>query len=314
MPLPSGMGCKMMAIACMLAAFVGAQEASTVPCCTKSVCCDGLPALVTADGAPVPWTVTSGGSACAVTAGREIGQWCVSDGGGNYGNSEDCTFRFTGAGTLTREIFHLEEGLGCRYDYLNVTTVIDGSPFMAKYCGDSNSPSAPPRETEVTADMTFSFHSDSSVNFDGFKICAIPTPPSRRRLTERSADLLLADLRAYADQFGPISQESFSDTFTFIAEQHRDRTMISRHGLGEVAGRLFQLLDSDGSSHVEVCELNRTALELRADGSSRSSSGSAGAVAALVAPGLVAAAHRPQARKLLTYFSRSFTSSSFFAR
>jgi hypothetical protein len=53
------------------------------------------------------WTITSGSSACAVVD-TDDGQSCIQDTAGDYEANQDCTFTFTGAGTVTRAQWGLE--------------------------------------------------------------------------------------------------------------------------------------------------------------------------------------------------------------
>jgi hypothetical protein len=111
------------------------------------------------------WTVTSGGSYCALSTDG-AGNPCVQDTSGDYGNREDCTFTLTTDGaTLVRTEWGLEVSGSCQYDYLQVN---GGS----KYCGTTSK--AFPASMAVSEATTFRFHSDVSVSGVGFKICAYP--------------------------------------------------------------------------------------------------------------------------------------------
>ena len=103
------------------------------------------------------WTVTSGSSYCALSAGSATDTFCIQDTSGDYGNNEDCAFTFTGAATVTREEWGLEASSSCSYDYLQV----DGG---AKYCGSASDATAFPASFPTSDNVTsFAFHTDGSV-------------------------------------------------------------------------------------------------------------------------------------------------------
>ena len=112
------------------------------------------------------WTVTSGGSFCALST-DDAGSPCVQDTGGNYGANEDCSFTLeTGGATLVRMEWGLEDD-NCDYDYLQVAG-------GTRYCDATSSAKALPASMAVSGPTTFAFHSDGSVFGVGFKICAQP--------------------------------------------------------------------------------------------------------------------------------------------
>jgi hypothetical protein len=96
------------------------------------------------------WTVLSGGSHCEVTSdGR-----CITDGIGNYGNYEYCTFRAEVSMTVTTTVFGTESG----YDFIT----IGGT----RYSGSTG-----PMNVQVAAGSTVTWNSDGSVTGTGFQIC-----------------------------------------------------------------------------------------------------------------------------------------------
>jgi hypothetical protein len=113
------------------------------------------------------WTVTSGGSYCALST-DDAGNPCVQDTGGDYGANEDCSFTLeTGGATLVRMEWGLEGGETCAYDYLQVAG-------GTKYCGATSSAKALPASMAVSGATAFAFHSDDTASGAGFKICAQP--------------------------------------------------------------------------------------------------------------------------------------------
>jgi len=113
------------------------------------------------------WTVTSGGSYCALST-DDAGNPCVQDTLGHYGASEDCSFTLeTGGATLVRMEWGLEDESSCTYDYLQ----LDGG---TKYCGTASYAEAFPASMAVSGAMAFAFHSDDDEFGAGFKICAQP--------------------------------------------------------------------------------------------------------------------------------------------
>jgi hypothetical protein len=69
------------------------------------------------------WSVDSGSAYCQVTSGG----WCVTDGPGNYGNSEQCTFRAVSDMIVTTPQYDVERS----YDYLKLN-------LCSNVCGTSN--------------------------------------------------------------------------------------------------------------------------------------------------------------------------------
>lgn len=112
------------------------------------------------------WQVISGGDHCSIDG------MCVTDGDGNYGSNEDCEFNFVTNSTFTlvREEWAFESissssVCSSSTDYLSV----DGT----KYCAYSTSHSrALPASKDFTGTTMFRFHSDSSSQYAGFRVCA----------------------------------------------------------------------------------------------------------------------------------------------
>jgi len=101
---------------------------------------------------------------------------CVTDGSGQYGTYEDCVFTYSGSQVLQREEFGLEYDYSCAYDWLEVN--------KKKYCGSTIDATAFPSTMALgTTGATFTYHSDSSSNGIGFKICepttVVPVKPSK---------------------------------------------------------------------------------------------------------------------------------------
>jgi hypothetical protein len=98
------------------------------------------------------------------------GQSCIQDTAGDYEINQDCTFTFTGAGTVTRAEWGMY-GWGCGDDYLQV----NGG---TKYCDTSSSGSALPASMQMAGTSTsFSFLSGENcppygASCTGFKLCA----------------------------------------------------------------------------------------------------------------------------------------------
>ena len=96
------------------------------------------------------WTVLSGGSHCEITSdGR-----CITDGIGNYGNYEYCTFRAEVSMTVTTTVFGTESCC----DFIT----IGGT----RYSGSTG-----PMNVQVAAGSTVTWNSDGSVTGTGFQIC-----------------------------------------------------------------------------------------------------------------------------------------------
>jgi hypothetical protein len=115
------------------------------------------------------WTMTSGGSFCALSTDG-AGNPCVQDTSGNYGNDEECSFTLeTDGATLFRTEWGVEAEPSCNYDYLQV----NGG---TKYCGATSATTAFPASMAVSGTTAFTFSSDYSTNGVGFKICAQPPP------------------------------------------------------------------------------------------------------------------------------------------
>ena len=108
------------------------------------------------------WSIDSGSAVCAIVGN------CVQDTSGDYEASQDCVFTFSGSAQLVRAEWGLEGYSSCNYDYLQV----NGG---TKYCGSTTDSTALPSAYSVTGVTSFIFHSDSSAQGVGFKICA-PTP------------------------------------------------------------------------------------------------------------------------------------------
>ena len=106
------------------------------------------------------FVVTAGEDACEITNGG----MCVTDGDGNYGNSESCTIRAEVSMTLTVNSFGIESHSSCGWDYLEVGGT--------RYCGTSG-----PDGVQLAAGATMSFVSDSSSVRSGFVICQTLSPP-----------------------------------------------------------------------------------------------------------------------------------------
>ena len=79
---------------------------------------------------------------------------CVTDGGGNYGNDEQCTIRVLSSGTLTATFFDTEN----RFDTITIG-------------GTSYSGTAGPVGVAVAAGSYFTWRSDGSVTRAGWTIC-----------------------------------------------------------------------------------------------------------------------------------------------
>ena len=79
---------------------------------------------------------------------------CVTDGGGNYGNDEQCTIRVLLSGTLTATQFDTENG----FDWVT----IGGTRYMG---------TAGPVGVGVAAGSTLTWRSDHSVTRAGWTIC-----------------------------------------------------------------------------------------------------------------------------------------------
>ena len=113
------------------------------------------------------WSIISGASYCELSNGGT----CVTDGPGNYGNSEDCTVQAEVA--MTVSITHLDtESLV--YDYLTIGNF--------KYGGKSPISST----FSFAAGAQFSWQSDSSEVLTGWEVCGTPTEQSTGTPTGQS--------------------------------------------------------------------------------------------------------------------------------
>merc|ERR1712032_473424 len=110
------------------------------------------PAAPTTTAASSFWEVVSGGSFCHIIASGR----CVSDGEGNYGSSECCTFRARRPLLLTTLLYQVERG----HDFLT----IDGVEY--------NSGKAPPQGLRLAEGAEVVWKADYSVSYAGFKVCA----------------------------------------------------------------------------------------------------------------------------------------------
>ena len=129
--------------------------------------CNGFPfsALTHVSPAPSPpaapqmFTVLSGSQFCSVTANRS----CVTDGLGNHGNNERCTFEVAQDLIATAVVFDTESN----YDRLTIGAT--------QYSGITG-----PSGVVMSAGSTFTWYADFSATRAGFTICgtaAVFSPP-----------------------------------------------------------------------------------------------------------------------------------------
>ena len=129
----------------------------------------GPPVYVPDPDGSATFVVTSGFQYCHVEWMIVNGQnlSCVTDGIGQHGNYESCTFRTQGPLYATAIYYDIESG----YDYLEISGV--------QYTNTA----APPRNLDLDQGSILSWFSDASVVAGGFEICATSSqmvfyPPS----------------------------------------------------------------------------------------------------------------------------------------
>jgi hypothetical protein len=115
------------------------------------------------------WQILSGNQYCFAIDDDE-GNFCISNtlaghSRPQYGNNELCVFRFTGSTQLTRIGWTLENEINCAYDFLQVNST--------KYCGNTASSRSFPSTMVLSGETVFQFRSDSSIIYDGFKLCVV---------------------------------------------------------------------------------------------------------------------------------------------
>ena len=87
---------------------------------------------------------------------------CATDGAGRYTNNEHCEIEVLASGTLTANgALHIEGQSNCAYDFIAIDS--------AKFCGPTGPASLV--SVPVTSKSTFVWHTDGSVQEDGWTVC-----------------------------------------------------------------------------------------------------------------------------------------------
>jgi hypothetical protein len=115
------------------------------------------------------WAIASGRGVCEYAATALSPTACVTDGAGDYSNGEDCEFALGEDAYVVIEQYDVEANHDHLTHYPSDAPPVQYTPY--------NLPVAP-TGVLLPRGSRFKWHTDSSTNGAGFRICALPTAPS----------------------------------------------------------------------------------------------------------------------------------------